>query len=87
MNSLGVTERFSLPGPISPPICNNVTLIDDNILEQVDTKSFHLSLSHPDRAVLFSPPLTAEVTITDDDCKQSRHAQSGGFMAMECLVL
>lgn len=70
MNSLSVADRMNLlPGPTSSPICNNVTIIDDDILEQVDTKSFSLSLSHPDAAVIFSSPLTARVTITDDDCK------------------
>ena len=69
MNNLTVPERLSRPTPTSPPICINVSIIDDDILEQVDTKSFHLNLSHPDTAVVFSAPLSAEVIVTDDDSK------------------
>ena len=68
MFRLPVADRLNFgPAPISPPICNNVTLIDDDILEQVDTKSFRLDLSHPDAVVTFTPPQTAQVVITDDD--------------------
>lgn len=70
MFSLPVADRLNFgSAAISSPICNNVTLINDDILEQVDTKSFRLDLSRPDSAVKFTPPQTAQVVITDDDCK------------------
>ncbi len=67
MNNLPVPQRLNLTAPTSPPICTNVSIIDDDILEQVTIKSFHLDLSHPDPAVTFTSPLRATVTITDDD--------------------
>ena len=72
ISGLPVAQRLALPAPVSAPLCTNVSIIDDDILEQVHTKLFRLELSHPDRAVTFSAPSTAEVIITDDDSKRCR---------------
>lgn len=67
MLNLSVSERLLSPLPVSPPVCTNVSIIDDDILELVQTKTFHLNLSHADSQVLLTAPSTVTVTITDND--------------------
>lgn len=69
MYALSPSDRLLQPLPVSPPVCTSVSIIDDDILELVNTKVFFLNLSHPDASVSFAQPSYAMVTITDDDSK------------------
>ena len=54
------------PSNINMLICVNITIIDDDIVE--DEETFSCVLSSNDSAVVFSPN-TSVVTIIDDDSK------------------
>ena len=69
MYNLSVSERLAHPLPVSPPVCVGVSIIDDNVLELENIKSFLLNLSHSDANVTLAQPSTASVSITDDDSK------------------
>lgn len=73
MFSLPVPQRLNNPLPTSPPICTSFSIVDDDILELQPSKQFLLNLSHPDPAVSLIQPLTAVVTVTDDDSKLNQH--------------
>ncbi len=67
--SLSVSERLRQPLPLSPPVCANVSIINDDILEANKFKSFFLNLSHPGPVVQLRTPHVATVIIADDDGK------------------
>ena len=67
MYSLPAPERLNVSLPTSPPVCASISIVDDDILELQQTREFAVSLSDPDPAIFFVEPLTAVVTVIDDD--------------------
>ena len=59
------SNTVSLPESVK---CANVTILDDNILEQNTFKMFTMHLNSADSAANFSAPNTTSVNIFDNDC-------------------
>lgn len=65
--NMTLSEQLELGVPVSAPVCANVSIIDDDLVELDTSKHFFVNLSHPDPTVLFRSSQAAEITISDDD--------------------
>lgn len=65
--NLTVPDRLRQSLPVSLPFCANISIIDDDIVENGSSKVLQLNISHISSMVTFVPPLTAMVSIEDDD--------------------
>ena len=66
---LPVSEQLTAPLPLSGPQCSHVAILDDDILEETESKLLRLTLSMGGTHVQFADPSTTYVTIIDDDGK------------------
>lgn len=64
-----VPNRLALPLPQSPPFCANFSIINDDIVEMLQYKNFHITLTNSSPSVEVLTPTVAMVTIEDDDCE------------------
>lgn len=78
MYNLPVSERLAHPLPVSSPVCVDVSIINDNVLELENVKSFFLNLSHPDNPspITLAPPSSVAVSIKDDDSELIKGSSS-----------
>ena len=70
--NLAVPDRLRQSLPISLPLCANISIIDNDIIENGIPKVLRLNISHDSSMVTFIPPTTATVTIVDDDSKLNK---------------
>ena len=75
-----MAEQLNAPLPVSSPQCSRVAILDDDILENVESKLLGLRLSMGGTHVRFETPSTTYITIMDDDGMQQR-SSLGGLVA------
>lgn len=61
---------MNAPLPVSSPQCSRVAILDDDILEEAESKLLGLRLSMGGTHVQFEAPSTTYITIIDDDGTQ-----------------
>lgn len=79
---LPVEQRLAASLHESDPQCSRVEIIDDDVLEQTNSKLLRLSLTLGGPHVQFEDPNTVLVTIIDDDgmCNYIRVAMHANYV-------